>query len=193
MKKRWMFLLLFLMISGCGKSDADKDAGASVPVGAAESEQTAVQGPAGQDGAVEEQAADHKGYVFVYDDIVMEIDLPASAVLPRLGEPNSYFEAPSCAFNGIDKIYTFNSFEVDTYPFEGEDRISSILFRDDSVATMEGIGIGDPVEELIAAYGEDSTEENGVTVYHKDGMKLCFIIEEGCVSSIEYKTTVLDE
>ena len=54
---------------------------------------------------------------------------------------------------GIDKIYTYNSFELDTYPLDGEDFISSVLFKDDTVTTMEGIGIGDSVEKLTETYG----------------------------------------
>ena len=82
---------------------------------------------------------------------------------------------------------------MDTYPLDGEDFISSVLFKDDTVTTMEGIGIGDSVEKLTETYGGDSIQENGMTVYCKDDMKLCFITEGDFVSSIEYKTTILDE
>lgn len=186
MKKKLVFLLLPLLVSGCGNTDAAYNDHAG-------SEQVIIQEAVVQDESEEEQTADYKGYAFVYNDVAIEIDAPAGPVLDRLGEANSYFEAPSCAFNGIDKIYTYTSFELDTYPLDGEDFISSVLFKDDSIATAEGIGIGDPVEKLAEAYGEDSIEENGMTVYCKDGMKLCFLIEEDCISSIEYKTTILDE
>ncbi len=191
MKKGLTFLLLSLLVSGCSNNNSYKEA--AVPAESTESEQMTVQEASQQDESVEGQIEDYRGYVFVYNDIMIEIDSPAESVLTQLGEANSYFEAPSCAFDGIDKIYTYNSFELDTYPSEGEDFISSVLFKDDSITTMEGIGIGDPVEKLTETYGEKSIEENGMTVYSKDDMKLCFIIEEGIISSIEYKTTILDE
>lgn len=90
-------------------------------------------------------------------------------------------------------MYTYSSFELDTYPVEDKDFISMILFKDDSIATAEGISIGDPVDKIIETYGEDAREENGMMVYVKDNMKLCFIIEEESVISIEYQTMVLDE
>lgn len=135
----------------------------------------------------------YKGYVFIYRDVAIEIDAEASSLLKQLGEANSYFEAASCAFNGLDKMYTYSSFELDTYPIDDKDYVSMILFKDDAVSTAEGISIGDSAEKIIQTYGEDSSQENGMTVYHKDGMKLCFIVEDGSVSSIEYRTTVLDE
>ena len=40
----------------------------------------------------------------------------ASSVLSKLGEPKSYLEAPSCAFqDGIDKIYSYQSFTLTSY------------------------------------------------------------------------------
>ena len=187
MKKGWIFLFFPLLVSGCSKN---RDV--AIPIESFESEQVTVQELSEKQSIVKE-AEDDKGYIFVYKDIVIEIDSPADSVLEQLGDANSYFEAPSCAFNGIDKIYTYNSFELDTYPIEGEDFISSVLFKDDTVTTMEGIGIGDSVEKLTETYGGDSIQENGMTVYCKDDMKLCFILEDDFISSIEYKTTILDE
>ena len=121
------------------------------------------------------------------------MDMEAQSVLKRLGEADSYFEAASCAFDGLDKKYTYESFELDTYPGEDTDHISAVLFRDDSVTTEEGIGIGDSQGDVFEVYGEDFLTENGMIVYRKDDMKLCFIITDEVVSSIEYRTTVLDE
>ena len=45
---------------------------------------------------------------------------------------------------------------------------------------------------MTEAYGE-GTEELGMTVYRKDDMKLCFILQEDSIVSIEYRSTVLDE
>lgn len=139
------------------------------------------------------EEVNYKGYAFVYHDVVIEIDEEATPILEQLGEANSYFEAASCAFNGLDKMYTYSSFEIDSYPIDDKDYVSMILFKDDSIATVEGISIGDPEEKIMEVYGDNFTKENGMIVYKKDGMKLCFIAENGNVTSIEYRTTVLDE
>ena len=140
-----------------------------------------------------EEDLGYKGYAFIYHDVVIEIDADAASILEELGEANSYFEAASCAFNGLDKMYTYSSFELDTYPVDDKDYVSMVLFKDDSIATAEGVSIGDPAEKVTEIYGEDAAKENGMLVYQKDGMKLCFIVENGSISSIEYQTTVLEE
>lgn len=135
----------------------------------------------------------YKGYVFFYQDIPIEIDADAEPIIGQLGESNSYFEAASCAFDGIDKMYTYNSFEIDTYPKDNRDYISAVIFKDDAVTTAEGVGIGDSADKIKEVYGGDVVEGNGTLVYEKDKVKLIFILQDGIVVSIEYRSTVLDE
>ena len=144
-------------------------------------------------GDVSKDKASGKGFVFVTDGIEIAMDIDAADTLDKLGEPNSYFEAPSCAFDGVDKMYTYKSFELDTYPQGDRDHISSIVFKDDVITTKEGIAIGDPASKVIDTYGSDYEEEKGMHVYKKDGMKLCFIIKDDTVAAVEYRSTVLDE
>lgn len=195
MRKRAAVLILSaaLLLAGCG-NDAKVIEGEVKTSGGENSEETAQAGgeETSEEAAAGQEAA-HKGYVFIYNDIVMEMDAEASAVLEQLGEANSYFEAPSCAFEGIDKMYTYGSFELDTYPTGDKDYISAVIFKDDTIATPEGVGIGDSREKLTEAYGDGGAEEAGMIVYRKDDMKLCFIIQDDSIASIEYRSTVLDE
>ena len=140
----------------------------------------------------EQASENYKGYVFIYKGVTIEMDADAAPIVEQLGEPDSYFEAPSCAFEGIDKMYTYGGLELDTYPTEDKDYISSIIFKDDTLTTVEGIGIGDSVSSLEAAYGTQWTDEDGMMVYEKDGMKLCFIIEEDSIISVEYRSGVIE-
>lgn len=195
MRKRAAVLILSaaLLLAGCG-NDAKVIEGEVKTSGGENSEETAQAGgeETPEEAAAGQEAA-HKGYVFIYNDIVMEMDAEASAVLEQLGEANSYFEAPSCAFEGIDKMYTYGSFELDTYPTGDKDYISAVIFKDDTITTPEGVGIGDSREKLTEAYGDGGAEEAGMIVYRKDDMKLCFIIQDDSIASIEYRSTVLDE
>lgn len=120
------------------------------------------------------------------------MDADAAPIIEQLGEPDSYFEAPGCAFEGIDKMYTYGGLEVDTYPIEDKDYISSVIFKDDTLTTTEGIGIGDSVSSLEEAYGTQWGDEDGMMVYEKDGMKLCFIVAEDSVISVEYRSGVIE-
>lgn len=130
------------------------------------------------------------GYVFTSGGTQIVIDADAASIIEALGEPASYYEAASCAFDGLDKFYTYGSFEVDTYPDGDKDKISAVILKDDMVSTPEGIAIGASREDVVAKYGE-GTEQSGALVYAKGGMELRFILQEGAVASIEYRTTVV--
>ncbi len=65
-----------------------------------------------------------------------------------------------------------------------------MILKDDSAATVEGICIGDSLDKVLEVYGEGK-QENGMLTYEKDGMKLCFILQDDSVISIEYRSTAL--
>lgn len=133
-----------------------------------------------------------KGYLFKYNGVTVGIDMEAAPIIEALGEADSYFEAPSCAFEGMDKMYTYGSFEIDTYEQNGKDYISSVVFKDDMIATPEGVSLFMKKEDITKAYGDTYTEEHGMLIYEKDGMKLKFLIEDDEITLIEYATTALD-
>lgn len=193
---------MMLFATGCGKDEKTIDGsvqniqpeeiGDEGGTGASGSSQNGQAQGSGTGTAAGGNASAGKGYTFSYNGTVIEIDADAAPILEKLGEPVSYFEAPSCAFEGMDKTYTYNSFIVDTYPIGDKDYISTVVLRDDSVTTPEGICVGDTREKLLQAYPDGGTEENGMIVYEKDGMRLCFILKGDEVASIEYRSTVLN-
>lgn len=178
-----VMLLAVVLLTGCGEDK--QTAGTDTSNGSSAVEEGSQSG-----GSSAAESA--KGYVFEYQGVTVSIDALAAPVLESLGEPASYFEAASCAFEGLDRMYTFGSIEIDTYPAEDGDRISTILLKDDMVQTPEGVGLFMTKADMTAAYGENYTEENGMAVYEKDGMKLRFILENEEITSIEYVSTVLE-
>ena len=188
MKKNVLFIMMVMamMLCACGGSSKKIE-------GEVKTEIEVTQEVTENEQTVEESEEAYKGYAYTHDGVAIVIDAQADVVIEQLGEALSYFEAPSCAFEGIDKIYTYSSFEVETYPLEGVDYISLVTLKDDSVATTEGVSIGDSVDKVKEVYGADFTEESGMIVYLKDDMKLCFIIQDDEVVSVEYASTVLDE
>ena len=179
-----------LLLAGCG--DSEKVIGGdvvNVTTGSRYEESSGAQeGTPAQTSQTETAAS--RGYVLTVNNVTVEVDAEAAPIVEALGEPVSYFEAASCAFEGLDKIYTYNSFEIDTYPSQDRDLVSAVILKDDSIATAEGVCIGDSLEKLQEVYGE-ATLENGMLIYAKDGMKLCFIMQDDSVISIEYRSTAL--
>lgn len=128
-----------------------------------------------------------EGYLFENKGIVIAMNAKVAPILDSLGEASDYFEAKSCAFEGLDKIYTYNSFELYTYEMEEVDYVAAVIFLDDSISTKEGIYLGSTLDDVLAAYGDEYTEELGLYTYELDKSKISFIIENDEVTSIEYK------
>ncbi len=66
--------------------------------------QNVTQSPKEENGqSSKEEANKANGYVFTYNDIKIQIDADAQSYVEQLGEPTSYYESPSCAFDNLDK------------------------------------------------------------------------------------------
>lgn len=123
----------------------------------------------------------------LFIDLLVDADFAPSLAL--LGEPLSCFESESCAFQGLDKVFTFPGFCVNTYPKEGLDLIQSIYLMDDTVTTAEGAYIGMHTDELAALYGEPSAEAEGSVSFIKGGCALAFIHDaDGYITAITYSS-----
>lgn len=130
--------------------------------------------------------AEKSEHIFVYNGVNVSVNDDMSELLSKLGEPKSYFEAASCAFDGLDKTYTYSGFVITTRPEGEKDYVNSILLTDDSVTTTKGIYIGSSREEVVAAYGESSGVVSSKLTYSDGSVSLNFIVENGKVISIEY-------
>ncbi len=188
MKKLFLVVVLALVFTGCGDKNTENNNEAT-PTPVTESQNN--QGTAETDTAAD-KTGEVKGYVFEYNGVKIAMDMEAAPIIAALGEPASYFEAPSCAFEGLDKNYNYGSFEIDTYEQNGKDYISCVFFRDDLIETPEGVALFETKADMTAAYGEGYKEEYGMLVYEKDGMKLKFILNGEEISSIEYASGVLE-
>lgn len=129
-------------------------------------------------------SSQNQGYAFMNDGTTLCVNMEFEK--EKLGEPAQYYEAKSCAFEGLDKIYTYPHFEINTYPVQEKDYISSIVLLDDLCTTKEGAYIGMGFSSLKEIYGEPM-EQNGFFCYEKDGMLLKFVIEEDQIRSISYE------
>jgi hypothetical protein len=183
MKRLILVLCLLIFFTGCGKaSNSDtEELNPATNIAAADTKDTA---PTADEAGIKE------GFTFVYDRTVIPMNVDAAPIVEALGEPVDYFEAASCAFQGLDKQYYYNGFELGTYPKGTQDFVSYVNIQDDTVSTDQGIALGSTLEELLAAYGEDYTQKGTSYVYKKGETKLTFIVEEGTVTQITYGAIV---
>lgn len=167
-------LSLGMIACGSGDSDSNKQNNAGNSTGSAITAKT-------------------DGYVYEANGTKIAMDAEAEAIITALGDPISYFEAASCAFEGLDKTYTYDGYTVDTYPDEeGIDRINDVVLNDDTVTTPEGARLGMSSADVEEIYGSDYEESNGSYAYAKGGMKLLIVIKDDVVTSIQYISTVLE-
>jgi|GEM_PF-454271 len=92
-----------------------------------------------------------------------------------ISEEYEYYEAQSCGFDGLDKIYTYNTIEIYTYPQGSQDYILEILLLENG-KTDKGITNGSTKDEIIAAYGEATTATPDKLSYDADDMSLIFAL-----------------
>ncbi|MBR1477631.1 MAG: hypothetical protein IJ608_06690 [Lachnospiraceae bacterium] len=190
-----------LSTSACGGSDGDvkriegtgkteSASGSTDTVAKTENGQSAEQGTA-------DTANEASGFVFTAEkngrSIDISVDMPMSEVLNVLGDADEYYEAASCAFEGLDKMYTYAHYEIDTYPAGDVDKVSAVYLMDDIVSTNEGLYVGAPKEDVEKIYGSDYELNGSEYIYKKDGMSLKVQITDGKVSFITYASEVLGQ
>ena len=181
-------LCLLFALTACGGSDAPASS-QSVQTGNNKNDQPAAQDS--QDAPAAQDAPAEAGFVFTYNGTDITMNAPAADIVAALGEPKSYTEEASCAFEGLDKTYYYGSFYLQTYPMEDVDYVYSMWLVDDSVSTPEGIYIGAPEAQVESAYGADSYNGTNAYIVTKGDSKLTVIIENGVVSSIQYDAIVV--
>jgi len=180
---RILTLLLVLSLTACGGNGDQPD---QTPDDAAPQQSDAAPSDAAGDEPVMPNPAANSKLVFSFNGCPLPMNAEFGPLLDAIGEPDSYFEAASCAFEGLDKTYTYSGVEIITYPYNDVDYISSIRLLDDTVSTPEGISIGSSQEDVTTAYGSDF-EDLGTGYSYEDGDTILEILfQDGAVVSVEY-------
>lgn len=179
MKKIFLFIVLAMVLTGCGTKENAND-----------NKDNPVQEDKQKEDDKDNTKNEPSGYSFESNEVSIFMNTDVAPVIDKLGESLHYFEAESCAFKGLDKTYTYSGFEISTYPLDEKDYISAIDIMDDSVNTPEGIYLGSTVDDMVAAYGDDYKESSGAYTYSKDDSKIQFIVAEDEIVAITYLADV---
>lgn len=190
MKKLIGLILALVMIcalAACGDSEPAKATEAAAPA-ANNSSNTATEAPAAAEASTEETSAIAAGeaHTFTYGSTKIAMNDDTAPIVAALGEPKSYTEEESCAFEGLSKTYYFGSFYLETYPDGDTDRVYCVWLVDDSVATEEGIYIGSTQEQVEKAYGAEWFNGKNAYIVRTGDCILTIILENGTVNSIQY-------
>lgn len=129
-------------------------------------------------------------FYFQSGDVKIEMDAEAAPVIAGLGAVTKpVCEVDSCAYQGKDRLYTYDGMEVSTNQVKGKERIASLLVRGSGLSTPEGLKIGSKEAEIVKLYGS-TTPEFGIYRYQKGNAELSIYTTAGVVDEIEYLVIV---
>jgi len=129
--------------------------------------------------------------VFDAGDISISLDSDIAPALEVLGGSYSFSEAPSCVYDGTDKIYTYDDLEIYTYPLNDKDLVDEIVLLTQRYSTNKGIKVGDTISDIAEAYGKDYVREGDIISYPLDNgdpqsPMIYFVTDGEYIISINY-------
>ena len=184
-------IALLTVLVGCDKKEQPKDtqaqttAAPAVETTNAPEEETTV---APEETTAPEQVVDEDVFSFTYQGVAL---VPGNAFdSAALPEAESVYQVPSCAIEGTDNVYSYGDIEVTAFNDGSGEVIYSVYIVDANTPTAEGLYIGDTLDQVIAVYGEDYTQENGQVTYQKGDTLLVIILDGDYVASIDFRWAV---
>lgn len=184
-------IALLTVLVGCDKKEQPKDTQAQTTAAPAvettnapEEETTVVP----EETTAPEQVVDEDVFSFTYQGVAL---VPGNAFdSAALPEAESVYQVPSCAIEGTDNVYSYGDIEVTAFNDGSGEVIYSVYIVDANTPTAEGLYIGDTLDQVIAVYGEDYTQENGQVTYQKGNTLLVIILDGDYVASIDFRWAV---
>lgn len=129
--------------------------------------------------------------------VTVQLGGPASVVMGEaltqtqknaLGPAVDVQEAPSCHYEGMDTVSTYNGFTIQTYRKGDEDIVCLVEINDRMLATDKGIQIGNELSAVTAAYGTPKETTEYYVVYDlTDDVTITFELFGNEVNAILYE------
>ena len=111
----------------------------------------------------------------------------ARTELEKCGEALSVTEAPSCIYDGVDRVCAYDGYTVTTSSdSEGNDTVSSVEIVSSDASLAGGVTAGSDIADVISVYGDDYTESFGLYTFEGDGVTLTVASDGGTVTSIAF-------
>ena len=136
-----------------------------------------------------ESASSENSFYATYKGVKIVMGADADGIIEALGEAQERKEIGDCGGLGAQVLYTYPSVEI--YVLERKtdgNIIDQISFRDDIIATPEGVYIGMDVSDAQTALGEPDSEGSGAFEYENGDHVLVITHSDGKVKKIDYIT-----
>jgi len=126
---------------------------------------------------------------FTCNGVTISMNAEAGPVLYHLGRPQDFSFTLGKDQTLAGCTYRHPGFHITTYPMGDTEYISGVYFRDSSVATPEGIRIGDSREAVERAYGPGSIQGN-TCIQTLGNTRRTILLTAGTVSAVEYEVVL---
>ena len=123
-----------------------------------------------------------------YNNFVLKIGMVINEdVISKIGEPTDIQNADSCIGDGQDIIYSYQDLDLQTFKSEDKEVLYSIVINTDSVATADGIRVGNTYDQVKNVYGTPEDETVAFVSYKvEEDRWITFYLTDNVVESIEY-------
>lgn len=177
-------VLLMLGLAACTQGAAGNDV-PQITIGGNKNDSTTPVESAPAETSTATEPVDEGAFAFIFNEVALTPNTPFDPSL--LPAATSTYTVPSCALEGTDNVYNYETFEVTAYNEGKGEVIYSIYFIDPNLTTPEGLAIGDDLAKAVSLYGETYAQEEASVVFTKGGTELALILQEGTIVSIEYR------
>ena len=189
--KKWILLMLALVmvlsLAACGDDDAASQGGQQITLSTQAPEENQDNVPESTGGVETANGPVVGEGVFSFTCEGVEIIPGEPFDASKLPAAASTYTVPSCALEGTDNVYNYETFEVTAYDEGSGEYVYSIYLIDANLATAEGLALGDDLAKVIDTYGEDYAQDGTAYVYYRTNTLLSIIVENEAVVSIEYR------
>ena len=169
-------LVLVFALAACG-SEADQNADLLITRATEETQIAEVENVQAE--AVKEE------FCFVAEGVEL---IPGADFDPAaLTEAASLYTVPSCAIEGTDNVYNYETFEITAYDDGTGEVIYSIYIIDPNTTTPEGLALGDNLDRVLELYGDNYQVNGAAFDFYGTETMLSIIIQNDAVASIEYR------
>ncbi len=132
-----------------------------------------------------EEAVTGEAFAFTFNNVKL---IPGEAFdASKLPEATSTYQVPSCALEGTDNVYNYDTFEITAFNDGKSEFIYSIYFIDPNLTTPEGLALGDTLDKAVTLYGSDYIQADTAYTYECAGTQLILILQDDSIVSIEYR------
>ena len=131
------------------------------------------------------EAVTGEAFAFTFNNVKL---IPGNAFdASKLPDAASTYEVPSCALEGTDNVYNYETFEVTAFNDGKSEYIYSIFLIDPNLTTPEGLALGDSLDKAVSLYGSGYTQEDTAYIYESADTQLILLLQDESIVSIEYR------